>query len=505
MKHPNIIILHTDQQRYNSLGCNGNPYAVTPNIDALAKDSVVFDRHISTSTVCMPSRASLLTGMTVQGHGVTHNGVPLWRKTRDDIGEKNFQSMRKLNNIEFPFHIPTIAHILREKGYSTTGFGKFHLEPHLAMLKHNFIESYCVWENKDLSNWHGPFYGFQKIKMILQHGENACRKDRGHYGQWLHKKHPDIAKKILSGKYATHSMGRGNMVYFSPIPVKLHNTIWLADQSSKYIRSQKNKKDPFLLFAGFPDPHTPFCPPAEVGEQFLDTKTPEATPREALKERPQYVRENMQKRQMSDKILKQAARNTAAMVHLIDQAVGKIISTLKEEGLYKNTIIVFTSDHGDYLGDFGAYRKNNCGNNALLHIPFILKAPGLKAGRNKKPMSNADVLPTLLDLAGFDIPAYMQGVNIFQPPLDHRPVAANYSVDHLLSNYTLYTRQYRYTYYPNIQGEELYNHDADPLEKKNLVKLGGKNMRNICRKLRRELLEKHVSLDYRNYNRYSLW
>lgn len=506
-KKKNILILHTDQQRYDSLGCNGNPYAKTPNIDALAKDGIRFSRHIASNPVCMPSRASLMTGMTVPGHGVSLNGVPLWRIDKVGIDEKNQEMIKKMIGSTIPDKLPTLADILTENGYDTAALGKLHLQPHLSKKEYGFEECYSAWEDEEMEKWEGPYYGFKKVKLIMSHGEALCGSREGHYGRWLRKTYPEEARKIDEKTYRTNVSKTKGDIYHSSIPVKLHNSTWLADETINYIEQRKECDEPFFAFVGFPDPHHPFTPPSDLAKDFMDIEVLEPAPYdERVKRKPQYV-QNILKSQVSMEDIKMAARNTAAMVSLIDTSVGRIIQSLKDNGLYNDTIIIFTSDHGDFMGDYRQLHKCAIASAALVHIPFILKPcnNNLPSVMNI-PMSNADVVPTLLAMVSIDIPKHIQGKDIFSvTSTKHTPMTHCYNLNQEAASFSIFNDSYRYTLYPTTGEEELYDHREDPQELNNLAFNPSWETRKICDELKTILLEMHIKADTRIYGKYAPW
>jgi arylsulfatase A-like enzyme len=149
---PNVLILHTDQQRSDSLGCMGNRYVHTPNLDLLAADGTVFTRHISSNTICMPSRASLFTGLYPPAHGVWTNGVPLNRREYATV------DIRSVGEGVRP-EPPTAADVFAADGYDTAAFGKLHLTPNLAPASFGYQETWSRWEDGGLDDWHGPTSG----------------------------------------------------------------------------------------------------------------------------------------------------------------------------------------------------------------------------------------------------------------------------------------------------------------------------------------------------------
>ena len=522
----NVIILHTDQQRYDSLGCNGNANAKTFNIDALAEDGCRFTRHISANTTCMPSRASLLTGLYVPGHGVCSNGIPLWRREPEDDRVSDRISMNLFGKT-VEDKVPTLADRLVDAGFETALFGKLHLEPHLSPKAYGFYESNDAWKEASIEEDEKPYYGFQYKRLIMGHGEMPCGYNFGHYGRWLHKKHPEVAKMVEEGKDKIKQPSERGDIFLSSLPPELHNSMWLAEEVCDYLDDKRDEEKPMFLFVGFPDPHHPFTPPEEVAKDFMDIPLPDFAKLSDIKgDKPSKVVKTMESRFVEDVDCEYAYKNTMASVHLIDKAVGKIITHLKEKGLYDETIIIFTSDHGDYLGDFNMLQKNDIAFNNLLHVPFIIKdavesdkgdvvgndgrEKAVTSGDLPKvidtPMSNTDVVPTVLNMLGMEVDEDIQGVDIFnEANRDNTPMVTCFGVTTEYRNISLYDDTYRYTYYLATGEEELYNHKKDLKEINNLVNDSDTDVSEICRAMKTKLMVKHVQSDLGIYRHYSLW
>lgn len=504
---PNLLILHTDQQRCDSLGCTGNSHAVTPNIDRLAGNGTLFTRHISANPVCMPSRASLLTGLAPQAHGVYANGVPLWRMDPDAVTEKTRFFSERLWGRPFPTSIPTIADLLREQGYSTVCLGKLHLEPHLGNQCFGFRENPVWLGDPANAEWEGPFYGFDLARLMLTHGEGPCNPSNGHYGRWLQKNHPEVSREVLAGDKRIRRPENSGQIFLSPIPSELHNTMWLADQACRVI---DGSEEPLCMFVGFPDPHHAWAPPADVGREFENGPYPEFTPMEAaLEGKPAPVRESLQSRRAQEADCVQAYRYTNAMVHLIDRAVGLIIDRLKTVGMYDNTVVVFTSDHGDFLGDYNCLHKDDISCRCLVNVPFIMKPANTGTGpapgsRVDAPMSNIDVLPTLFARLGLEPPEQVQGQDIFSVPEDdRRALVATLKPGDLISGLSIFDSRFRYSFFPLTGDEELYDHRADPRELHNLA--GEAGHADTRKRLHSELLETHARYSQPRGFRFSTW
>ena len=503
----NIIILHTDQQRYDSLGCNGNKDARTENIDGLAREGCRFTRHIAASPVCMPSRASLLTGLYVPGHAVVSNGIPLWRRD-NGCADKNNMLLKNTAGTAVADKIPTMADIFAENEYRTALFGKLHVNPHLSDISYQFYESYSMWEKEETEYDNSGFYGFQEKKIILGHGEQPCGYNRGHYGRWLRKNYPEYAAMTDPGPDINTKCGSiCKDIYLSKLPSRLHNSIWLADEVCEYLEKNKNSNKPGFVFVGFPDPHHPFTPPEDIAEQFLDIPSRKYAEKEQITGgRPEAVLKAMENRHIDREDADRAYRYTMASIHLIDLAVGKIIEKLKKLGQYEDTILVYTSDHGDYMGDFDMICKDELAFHNLLHVPFIIKpTTEMKLPKTVEiPMSNADVLPTLIAMADISTNTMMQGIDIFgQNAKENTPMVTCLQAEAGKRNFSLYDSVYRYTYYPDTDEEELYNHNEDEAECHNLA--GYPENRKLCREFQEKLMKKHMQCSNGIYHHYSLW
>lgn len=467
---PNILILHCDQMRYDALGCDGNPFARTPHIDALAASGTVFTRHIASNPVCMPSRASLLTGLYVPGHNVWRNGVPLQR--HDDYGPPALRQWPLGVVTASPVTLPDL---FAAAGYDTVSFGKLHLTPNTAPAEYGFGESFELFGRGALADWHGPYYGFRYVDITCGHGEEPCL--RGHYADWLRARHPDIVEQVRAPRPPeAQPVPTRRGLYASPVPADLHHSVWLADRLADYLAT-RDARQPFFAFVGFPDPHHAFTPSFDLVPLFAEAPVrPPADPTgQAWQHAPWRDQLHPQHLLLHHPSAERDAiiRYTYAMVHNIDRAVGRIVAALRARGLWDNTIIIFTSDHGDFLGDHGLLLKTLVGCDSLLHVPFILRAPEVNLpARVATPMSNCDVLPTLTALAGLTAPPHLHGRDILpvvRSGADHVALAHCFTGHVARNNFTIYDADYRLTWYPGADYVEIFDHRTDPAEIHNLA------------------------------------
>lgn len=477
----NLVVFHTDQQRFDSLGCNGNHYADTPHIDEIAREGRRYTRHFSSNPVCMPSRASLLSGLYPGRHGVWSNGVPLPRREHV-IENDHTRAINARMRIRNP-HVTTLADLLAAAGYRTHSVGKLHLTPTEASVEYRLPESRDFWEGKERRDWHGPYCGFESVDLSLHHGDSVT----GHYRYFLEDRFPEVVRELEAdrGDPTRRESRRPSVphlpadLYESPIPTEAHHSTWCADKAVEFLESAAGGESPFFLWVGFPDPHHPWTPPADAARAFAGhgAEPPfafhdrRATPTicKLLGSSPQDLADSGAGEQAAAVI----REYTNAQVHLIDRAVGRVVSALKERRVYDDTIIVFTSDHGDFLGDYGLIRKAGVPSRPLCHVSFLLRIPGESAGRTiNHPMSNVDVLPTLVSALGIDVGSKLDGVDgrdvLAEPPDGHAAMIQTFGPGASRS-FSVLDERYRMTYYPQTGERELYDHRADPYEQENLA------------------------------------
>ena len=388
---PNILLILTDQQRRDSLGCCGNPHIRTPNLDALARDGVCFDNHYVTNVVCMPSRASLFTGRYPNRHRVNTNGCSL------------------------PLSEATLAEILRQSGYRTAAAGKMHLSSYQARLEKGSPESREWWAaGKRLPL---PYYGFEQVKLSTAHGP-------GDYADYYHdlvKIDPELPSLLTEEKALSKSGAPSS--WKAAIPEQYHSSTWVADRSIEYIESFARSAAPFFLFASFPDPHFPYCPPQPYCDMYdpATVPMPNRSPQEAdtasteLKHRwDQFVEWlGYHALDMPDEYVREIIAHTYGMVSLVDKNVGRILDSLRTAGVWDNTVVVFLSDHGEHIGDHYLIYKRLIFDE-LARVPSIWRVPG-KFARDQHVdgfASMIDVMPTLLDLADTPVALGVQGVSL---------------------------------------------------------------------------------------------
>ena len=426
MRRPNILIFYTDQQRWDALGINGNPDIQTPHLDQLAREGINFDHYFVQNPVCMPSRLSFLTGQYPSTLGITHMGVTV------------------------PEDIPTLPHLLRNYGYHSANIGKLHFLPHA---------------NRDHRQPH-PEYGFDHLEISDEPGPYPDA-----YRAWVTARAPEELDRISLGLPPTAKVWQNTMGIDDGIQhpeerfpkhalpftsrADLTHTAFVAEQTLEYIEHHRDES--FLCIAGFYSPHSPWVAP----DEFIDRYDPEAL---TLPTFPAEIDAQRGPDHYSDAELRQAHQGYYAMVSEVDHHVGRILARLTELDLASDTIVIFTSDHGEWLGEHLKYGKGYPGHDCVTRVPLIMRWPGRfhRTGRTESGLvEGVDIVPTLLEATGIPIPYHLQGHSL-QPALIGSSRAGKESVLTEMRGWkTLRTAQYRYLI--NDDGsEELYDLARDP-------------------------------------------
>lgn len=470
-KPKNVIVFCTDQQRADTLGCMGNPLARTPHLDQLAHRGVLYRQHYAVSPVCAPSRCAFITGRYHRATGVIDNGIHL------------------------PAHELTLPEVLRRSGYRTAALGTLHFQTVKSYPGDVSFESCTRWDAGELNGWHGPYYGFEYVAFALGHGEAAS----GAYGLWRRQNFPDLKLG------PQHAQGTTSFPQFacwkSNLPLAAHSSTWMADRAIELLDAMAD--EPFFLFVSFPNPHHPFTPPAPYHSLFDQVVFPEphALPGENDR-KPKPYRDAMigdpfptdggarYHPDLAGAAYQQVVAHYYGMITLVDHSIGRILTRLDERGLSQSTIVVFTSDHGEFLGDHFFLNKGPLPCRSLLHIPLIIADPGAQPGIVDAVCSNVDVMPTLLTRCGIAVPEGVQGVVLPGPGEQARrgyAFEAGWSkASREYYHYSLYTQDWRLSIFPNLRDGELYDLRQDPFEHHNLYQDPG--YRAVRDELTEELL-----------------
>ena len=465
---PNIVVFCTDQQRADSLGCYGNPDARTPNIDEIASRGMCFDNHLTPNQICSPSRGTMITGRYPRHHGMTTNG----RTMHEGLA--------------------TLPGLLSRAGYHTRAIGKLHLQPIMADAALRYPESVPFWKAGLGDRWHGPYFGYDTVDFLI--GESLLATEGGHYAKWLRSHHPEVVALYRPESALERPPADLGEAWTSAVPDALHYNTWIADRAVEFI---ERAEPPFMLFVSTPDPHHPFSPPRPWAELFdrAGIPPPRAVPGE-LERMPDYVRTHLGPdwidndavpveqggMTVTDAIsaasLARAVALTRGMEAQIDHQFGRVLAKLDAMGVSDETVVVFTSDHGEFLGNHGLLHKGPPPYRDLCRVSFVISGPDIPRGeRTAAPSSHLDVAPTLLELAGIDARGIGEDGESLVPVFEggrlarrERFLEFHPRIDARVYNHSIVTDGWRLTLYP--KGErgwgELFDLEGDPGEHENL-------------------------------------
>jgi len=468
----NILLITSDQHRGDCYGFEGRRVK-TPHLDMLARDGTRFASCITPNIVCQPSRASIVTGLLPRTHGVRDNGIDL----PVEAGEKGF------------------AGSLAKAGYHTGLIGKAHLSTHHTFAKTGRPE--CQYSQADFEHWNGPYMGFEHAELMVE-GHNywlptqppgGLHHSRWHYGDGLGEERNRLYQADLGPD--THAP----QTFYSGLPVAWHNSTWVGDRTIEYLRAHRDR--PFFLWASFADPHHPFdCPepwsrlhdPEDVDLPFHRSTDYERRPwwhRASMESTPdgdaavRALRQNFSRMPTQpDGALRHIIANYFGMISLIDHQVGRIRKALHEYGLDENTLVIFTSDHGDWLGDHGLMLKGPMAYEGVLRVGLVCAGPGVRAGQVvHEPVSTLDLAPTFMDYGKASSLGPLHGKSL-RPLLAGEPQTRDFAYSEWdvaasrcgveLQLRTVRTRDWKLTLELGSGAGELYCLKDDPHEMDNL-------------------------------------
>ena len=479
----NFLFVITDQHRPDHTGFGGNTIVQTPHLDALAERSVRFDRAFVSNPICMPNRATILTGRLPSVHGTRFNGIPL------------------------DWSAQTFVRALRDDGYRTGLMGKAHFQnlgdgpgfpvdrlfpiPGDSLLRRPNPEGWDDYEDqvrhrKELVAMPDDYYGFGEVDLTVSHSD-LCS---GHYVHWLREQgvEPDEAQ---GPDHALQRYADWWQIYQTALPEELYPTSYITLRTIEFLESAAREEAPFFLQCSFPDPHHPFTPPGRFWEMYDPSAMPlpetfddphtHSLPfyRSRLKYKGSQ-RLHVQPFAPTEDQLRHALAAEYGMITLIDEGIGRVLAALDRLGLRERTAIVFTSDHGDMFGDHGMMLKAGMHYEGCTRVPLLISTPQHAPGVCSSLAGSVDLPHTLLELAA--VPEYhgMQGTSL--TPLladpsgsvrDHIVVEEDEMFDlagvgQPLRMRTLISEAARLTLTQGSELGELFDLEQDPAELTNL-------------------------------------
>ena len=408
---PNLLFIITDQQRADHVGFGGNAVVRTPHLDALAAKATVFDRAYVANPVCMPNRSTLMTGRMPSSHGVIFND----RSLSPDAN--------------------TFVRQLRCAGYQTAIIGKSHLQhgtsrdayvdlPDDIGQSVPWSEGWDTLEHFERYEGGDPpeiddFYGFDHVELTLGHGSWSG----GHHYRWARERGATHESLVAGGSFDSDVPNRSPLwwqIHEAPFAEELYSTRFVTERTIDFIENATGSAEPWMAWCSFPDPHHPLSPPKKWLERHDpdDIELPHTfdDPGEGW---PRHLTALRSLSPAPDNFVRpfgptpeQARAFIAAtygMIEGIDEGVGEILAALDRLEIADNTIVVFTSDHGDMAGDHGLIMKGAMHFQGCLRVPLAIHVPGQTPARTDSLVSSVDIAQTMLDLC--DAPAYqgMQG------------------------------------------------------------------------------------------------
>ncbi len=469
MSHPtpNILLVITDQQHPDLAGYTGKTAVRTPHLDRLAAEGTAFLRAYTACPLCTPSRASMLSGQYPSRHGA-------WSIGTDTLDETL-----------------SVASLLADSGYRTGIVGKSHFKSCERPDSFEALPHSRDWEF--FRRWNGPWFGFQDARICVGH-VNEPHAYSMHYGLFLRENGIPPEPPFF---------GRLGPAWDWSLPEKFHSSTWVADEAISFL--DRSADSPFFLSVNFPDPHVPFRVPNKWRERYVDASPPPAKRsldeltnngttlyRATVENRADELGwhasvslPNLGRHPVSEGLERndfeiEAWRTYMAMQELVDHNLGRILVSLEQRGLADNTLVVFTSDHGDMMGNHWLWSKGGCHYDDCTRVPFVVRWPGrVPAGRRSSQLvSLVDLAPSFLHAAGLPVHPLMQGVDLAPAWCGSHGVREGVWIDHRveegLTVNTWITSRHRLSLH-SIHAEhreeaELYDLEADPDELRNLAR-----------------------------------
>lgn len=482
-----IVVIVADQLRADHLGFEGQVPVRTPNIDGLAARGHVFQRTYASNPVCMPNRATIMTGRWPSAHGLRTNGIPLHPDAE------------------------TFPRVLRAQGWRTAAVGKLHLQPMGYPYEDYQLEQIraampALWERAV----HGPFgesfeswedfqrhvdgdvtlppdyYGFDDVSLVCGHGDRVS----GNYLRWARARGFDPLAEAGQAHAVETYAGWAGQVYASAAPAALHPTTYVTEEAIR--RLTEHTSGDLLLYVSFPDPHHPFAPPVEYYRRHDPAAMPIPTTFHQSHDRsPEHLRRIAARRGEPDidpmmlwapteDQFRHALAAELGSIEFIDDSIGRILTAIDESGRADETVVALTADHGDVFGDHGLILKHFTHYRGAVRVPMIIGGAVDGSGTHAELASSADIGPTLLDLVGAPPLQAAQGRSL--TPLlrgDTHPWRMSvlieedqpYGIDGLpgpVRIRTLVTDRFRISRYAGTAFGELYDLTVDPDETVNL-------------------------------------
>lgn len=477
----NVLFITTDQQHWSAMGYL-NPELETPNIDRLVRRGTTFHRAYTPNPTCTPTRASWITGLYPSQHGAYSLGT----KLMEDV--------------------PTVGDAFQEHDFRTALVGKAHFQPLRSTEEYPSLEAYPTLHDLDFwREFHGPFYGFEHVELARNHTDEPHVGQ--HYALWLKEKgldnwrdyfrptgdnEPDMEDFPESDREPLLP-GEGTW----DIPEEYHYDAWIAERTNALMEQYAADEENFFLWASFFDPHPQYMVPEPYASMYDPEDVTVPGHREGeFEDKPPYFRLAMEDdpdfsafeepegnaihgagcQKVPREIRAKNIATMYGMMTMLDRYVGKILDRLEQLGLAENTLICFTSDHGDFFGQHGLNAKAIHHYEDLLRVPLVASLPGkVPQDRVSESLqSTLDLPQTFLSMAGLPVPRRMTGVDQTAvwtgetETLRDHVMVENQHQPTTMNMRTMVTERYKITLHYNRPWGELYDLQNDPGEYNNL-------------------------------------
>lgn len=430
---PNIVLIMCDQMRGDCIGADGHPDVKTPYLDSIAAEGTRFGHAYSACPSCIPARAALLTGQSQRAHGRVGylDGVP-W---------------------EYAHMLPSV---IGGAGYHTEAIGKMHVHPPYRR---------CGFHNLTLHDGHLGYYR-DPNRPWIEHQEAHDA-----YLAFLKERHGFAADTCDTGVECNAWIARP-WIYDE----MSHPTNWACSRSIDFLR-RRDRDVPFFLKLSFVRPHPPWDAPAPYFDMYsgMRLRAPAMGDWATQKESRMF---HSYFGSSDEELRRQGMVGYYACITHMDHQIGRLLKALDQEGILEDTLLIFTSDHGEMLFDHGLFRKVNPYEGSV-RIPLLMRlGKNLQNGRTQLPVSGAiaelrDIAPTILDCAGIPIPPSMDGVSLL-PSLHNENARVR---DYLhgehsggeFSNHYIVTERDKYIWFSQSGREQYFDLTADPREERDLI------------------------------------
>ncbi len=435
---PNILLVTADQFRWDALGCMGDPVIRTPHLDALAARGTRFRNAFTPDPICVPARAAIMTGNYPQVC----------------TGSKN-------NGGRIREGQPLLTEVLKSAGYRAYAAGKLHFVPYAPPGQPRLVHGF---EQVDLTE------SGRILSLYDRRGEQEGLED-----------YFDYLKRVgWAGYTRAHGIGNNDVrPCRSPLPQEHTVDHWIADCTLRRLarHREESPERPFFLWMSSPKPHSPYDPPDPYDKLYDPRSIPPPFGDETLLEGINPFVELARQRHACDSLSPQARQVVKAYYYgcitWLDAMIGRVLGSLEQDGLLDNTLVLFTADHGDLMGDFGSCFKCNHLNGSV-RVPFLAAGPGVARGAVSDALVGLqDILPTFAAAAGASIGQPVQGRDLTpalrDPAATVRDLYYASTLEDEWSSAMVCDGAWKYVYSAGNATEELYDQVNDPRELRNLA------------------------------------